>query len=125
VPDKDIRETLQPHSAARCYTGSSSGRERWGSLSAVRAEDHAVFRGGVGAGLYFVADRNEGVTPAEEVYPDPLVLSLTVIKYPYSRKGGQEMEPRRPRRRYNRNVELLLGILVIVLVVVLLVWLID
>jgi heme/copper-type cytochrome/quinol oxidase subunit 4 len=35
------------------------------------------------------------------------------------------MGARRPRRRYNRNVELLFGILVIVLVVVLLVWLID
>ena len=34
------------------------------------------------------------------------------------------MGVRRPRRRYNRNVELLLGIVVIVLVVVLLVWLI-
>ena len=64
------------------------------------------------------------MTPAEKVYPDPLGLSLTSIKYPYSRKGGQEMGARRPRRRYNRNVELLLGILVIVLVVVLLVWLI-
>ena len=62
----------------------------------------------------------------EEVYPDLLVLSLTSIKYPYqeTRKGDQEMGVRRPRRRYNRNVELLLGILVIVLVVVLLVWLI-
>jgi hypothetical protein len=37
----------------------------------------------------------------------------------------EEMAPRRPRRRYNRNVELILGILVIVLVIVLLVWLID
>jgi heme/copper-type cytochrome/quinol oxidase subunit 4 len=35
------------------------------------------------------------------------------------------MGARRLRRRYNRNVELLFGILVIVLVVVLLVWLID
>jgi hypothetical protein len=35
------------------------------------------------------------------------------------------MGVRRPRRRYNRNVELLLGIVVIVLVVVLLVWVID
>jgi hypothetical protein len=35
------------------------------------------------------------------------------------------MGARRPRRRYNRNVEQLLGILVIVLVVVLLAWLID
>jgi hypothetical protein len=35
------------------------------------------------------------------------------------------MGARRPRRRYNRNVELLLGILVIVLVVVLLAWLVD
>jgi hypothetical protein len=34
------------------------------------------------------------------------------------------MGVRRPRRRYNRNIELLLGIVVIVLVVVLLVWLI-
>jgi hypothetical protein len=34
------------------------------------------------------------------------------------------MGVRRPRRRYNRNVELLLGIVVLVLVVVLLVWLI-
>ena len=34
------------------------------------------------------------------------------------------MGVKRPRRRYNRNVELLLGIVVIVLVVVLLVWLI-
>jgi hypothetical protein len=34
------------------------------------------------------------------------------------------MGVRRPRRRYNRNVELLLGIVVIVLVVVLMVWLI-
>jgi hypothetical protein len=34
------------------------------------------------------------------------------------------MGVRRLRRRYNRNVELLLGIVVIVLVVVLLVWLI-
>jgi hypothetical protein len=33
--------------------------------------------------------------------------------------------PRRPRRRYDRNVELLLGVLVIVIVIVLLVWLID
>ena len=37
----------------------------------------------------------------------------------------QKVGPRRPRRRFNRNVELLLGILVIVLVIVLLVWLID
>jgi hypothetical protein len=65
------------------------------------------------------------MTPAKKVYPDPLGLSLTSINYPYSRKGGQEMGARRPRRRYNRNVELLLGILVIVLVVVLLAWLID
>jgi hypothetical protein len=35
------------------------------------------------------------------------------------------MGVRRPRRRYNRNVELLLGIVVIVLVVVLLIWLIG
>jgi hypothetical protein len=35
------------------------------------------------------------------------------------------MGARRPRRRYNRNVELLLGILVIMLVVVLLAWLVD
>jgi hypothetical protein len=40
-------------------------------------------------------------------------------------KAKREMAPRRPRRRYNRNVELVLGILVIVLVIVLLVWLID
>ena len=60
-----------------------------------------------------------------KVYPDPLILSLMSVKLPYSRKGDQEMGARRPRRRYNRNVELLLGILVIVLVVVLLVWLID
>jgi hypothetical protein len=33
--------------------------------------------------------------------------------------------PRRPRRRYDRNVELLLGVLVIVIVIVLLVWLIE
>jgi hypothetical protein len=33
--------------------------------------------------------------------------------------------PRRPRRRYDRNVELLLGILVIVVIIALLVWLID
>ena len=59
----------------------------------------------------------------EEVYPDLLVLSLKSIKYPY-----QERRPRdgseATERRYNRNVELLLGIVVIVLVVVLLVWLI-
>ncbi len=60
----------------------------------------------------------------EEVYPGPLVLSLTSIIY-RSRNGGQEVGVRRPRRRYNRNVELLLGIVVIVLVVVLLVWLIT
>jgi len=35
------------------------------------------------------------------------------------------MGPRRPRRRYNRNVELVLGILVIAGFVALLVWLID
>ena len=35
------------------------------------------------------------------------------------------MGPRRPRRRYNRNVELVLGILVISIVVALLVKLID
>jgi hypothetical protein len=35
------------------------------------------------------------------------------------------MGPRRPRRRYDRNVELLLGILVIVIIIALLVWLID
>ncbi len=35
------------------------------------------------------------------------------------------MGVRRPRRRYNRNVELLLGILVILLAVVLMVWLGD
>ena len=35
------------------------------------------------------------------------------------------MRPRGPRRRYNRNVELLLGIVVIVIVVVILVRLID
>ena len=35
------------------------------------------------------------------------------------------MEARRPRRRYNRNVELVLGIVVIAVVVALLVWLID
>ena len=35
------------------------------------------------------------------------------------------MEPRRPRRRYNRNVELVLGILVIARFGALLVWLID
>ena len=35
------------------------------------------------------------------------------------------MGPRRPRRRYDRNVELLLGILVIVVIIALLVWLID
>jgi hypothetical protein len=35
------------------------------------------------------------------------------------------MGPRRPRRRYNRNVELVLGILVIAIVVALLVKLID
>ena len=34
------------------------------------------------------------------------------------------MGPRRPRRRYNRNVELVLGILVIAIVIALLVWLI-
>jgi len=35
------------------------------------------------------------------------------------------LEPRRPRRRYDRNVELVLGILVIAGFVALLVWLID
>ena len=35
------------------------------------------------------------------------------------------MGPRRPRRRYNRNVELVLGIVVIAVVVAFLVWLID
>ena len=35
------------------------------------------------------------------------------------------MGPRRPRRRYNRNVELVLGILVIAIVIALLVKLID
>ena len=35
------------------------------------------------------------------------------------------MRPQRPRRRYNKNVELLLGVLVIVVVVVILVRLID
>jgi len=35
------------------------------------------------------------------------------------------MGPRRPRRRYDRNVELVLGILVIAGFVALLVWLID
>ena len=58
------------------------------------------------------------------MYPNLLVLSLTSIKF-ITGKGGQEMGVRRPRRRYNRNVELLLGIVVIVLVVVLLIWLID
>ena len=35
------------------------------------------------------------------------------------------MGPRRPRRRYDRNVELVLGIVVIAVVVALLVWLTD
>jgi hypothetical protein len=35
------------------------------------------------------------------------------------------MGPRQPRRRYNRNVELVLRIVVIAVVVALLVWLID
>ena len=35
------------------------------------------------------------------------------------------MGPRRPRRRYNTNVELVLGIVVIAVVVAFLVWLID
>jgi hypothetical protein len=35
------------------------------------------------------------------------------------------MGPRRPRRRYNRNVELVLGILVIAVVIALLVVLIE
>ena len=41
------------------------------------------------------------------------------------RKGDQAIGARRPRRRYNRNVELVLGIVVIAVVVALLVWLID
>ena len=36
-------------------------------------------------------------------------------------RKGWKVGPRRPRRRYNRNVELLLGILVIAIVIVLLV----
>src|SRR4051794_10175158 len=46
----------------------------------------------------------------------------------YKIRGGEAVRrevlkvgPRRPRRRYNRNVELVLGILVIVIVIVLLV----
>jgi hypothetical protein len=35
------------------------------------------------------------------------------------------MGPRQPRRRYNRNVKLVLRIVVIAVVVALLVWLID
>ena len=58
------------------------------------------------------------MTPAKKVYPDPLGLSLTI---PNILTLGKEAK----RRRYNRNVELLLGILVIVLVVVLLAWLVD
>jgi hypothetical protein len=42
-----------------------------------------------------------------------------------ARKGDQDIGARRPRRRYNRNVELVLGILVISVVVALLVVLID
>jgi hypothetical protein len=36
-------------------------------------------------------------------------------------RKGLKVGPRRPRRRYNRNVELVLGIVVIVIVIVLLV----
>jgi hypothetical protein len=43
----------------------------------------------------------------------------------FRRKGDQEVGARRPRRRYNRNVELVLGILVITVVVALLIVLID
>ena len=58
--------------------------------------------------------------------PDSWVPGL-ITEHPslLPRKGDQAMGARRPRRRYNRNVELVLGIAVIAVVVALLVWLID
>lgn len=53
------------------------------------------------------------------------VLGLMTEHPSLPRKGDQAMGARRPRRRYNRNVELVLGIVVIAVVVALLVWLID
>lgn len=53
------------------------------------------------------------------------VLGLITEDPSLPRKGDQAMGARRPRRRYNRNVELVLGIVVIAVVVALLVWLID
>ncbi len=38
---------------------------------------------------------------------------------------AMDMGPRPPRRRYNRNVKLVLGIVMVAVVVALLVWLID